>query len=307
MESMEVSMEVQTLAGTVEPQFLGSQLPFKLSKDEKKDIKAAVSRASSQHPLLIACGVHELYMPSLYKAVLIEFCATVVFVYFHIAIVNAGISNGSSYPPTAIAFLHALLIPVLILSFGRSSGAHFNSLVTISAVATKHMPVVRGILYVAAQILGAFIGGMCMVVSLSQSQAESSNLGGCNPGSKSGAQALCIEFFTCLLMLIPTYGTAFNEKQRAVYGAVLPPVFIGATIFVMVYSVASLGDPPFTPGGFPNMCLGISLAYSTIVPWNQAFIKMWVYWVGPILAVTVNAVLYGIAPPHHDADDDKEE
>ena len=286
--------------------FTGSQLPYKLSAYEKVEIKDARTKASHYSQFLQFMGVHELFLPSLYRAVLIELCASAVFVYFHIAIVISAANNGSAYPPEAIALLHALLLPVLILSFGRSSGAHLNSLVSMSAVATRHMPVIRGLLYIIVQILGSFFGALAMTASVPESLAESVGLGGCNPGSLSSGQVLCIEFFACLIMLIPTYGTAFNEKQRAVYGSVLPPFFIGMALFVMLYSIAGLGSPPFTPGGFPNMCLGISMAYNTIVPYEDAFMKPWVYWVGPVIAVTVNAVLYGIAPPAHDEDDDEE-
>jgi glycerol uptake facilitator-like aquaporin len=282
--------------------FQGSLVPLDEDEREKAEFKATLDYFQGSS-FLRALGFQELYLRTLYKACLIEFVGTAVFVYFHIAIILAGTINGSSYPPTAIAFLHTILLTVLILSFGRSSGAHFNSLISMSAIATRHMSFLRGLLYVCAQILGAIVGAMCMVRSINPSVAKSINLGGCHPGDKTAAQALVIEFFTSMLLLIPTYGVAFNEKQRAVYGPILPPFIIAAQVFVMIYSISALGEPPFTPGGFPNMCLGISIAYSDIVPTSEAFKMPWVYWLGAILAITINSILYGVAPPCHDEDE----
>jgi hypothetical protein len=135
--------------------------------------------------------------------------------------------------------------------------------------------------------------------SLPLNVAESSGLGGCDTGALTGGQALAVEFFTCMFMLIPTYGTAFNEKQRDAYG-LLVPFIIGGALFVMLYAISAIGAPPFTPGGFPNMCLGIGLAKNTFMPAEEAFKKPWVYWVGSLLALTVNGILYGVAPPFHD-------
>ena len=58
-------------------------------------------------------------------------------------------------------------------------------------------------------------------------------------------------------MLIVAYGTAFNEKQREIYGPVFPPILIGVMLGLMLYGTAGLGSPPFTGGcAFPTMTTG---------------------------------------------------
>jgi len=57
----------------------------------------------------------------------------------------------SHYSPTSLQ-------PVLILTFGPISGAHFNPVVTISDAAQGGISWCKAGAYIAAQILGAFIG-----------------------------------------------------------------------------------------------------------------------------------------------------
>eukprot|EP01038_Epipyxis_sp_PR26KG_P014808 gene14808-19894_t len=287
--------------GTVQIQIMNGRLiPYLPSKGEIKSIRRAVDNAKHfKIPIeyLNTFGVYELFLPTLYKAVLIEFVGTATFVYIHIAIVLT--SQNFSYPPVAIAILHAIMVCFFILQFAMSSGGHMNSLLTISTVFTGHTPLVRGVLYVLVQVLGAYLGAQVMRGSITEDSINTIGFGGCNSGDLSGRQALAIEFVFSLTILYIAYGTALNLKQREIFGPVLPPIFIGITVGLVIFSSSALSTPPFTgAGGNPSMCQGIAWAARSV---RNASVprKQWVYWVGPILASIANGLLYCFAPPHH--------
>lgn len=183
-----------------------------------------------------------------------------------------------------------------------SSGAHFNSMITMASILTGHIPLVRGVLYIMVQIFGAATGAQIMRQSIADAAVVATHLGGCSIGTLEPKQALAIEFFFSLALLYPVYGTAFNLRQREIYGPMLPPIFIGITLGLVIFASASLSPPPFTGAGVnPSMCLGTAWAYSrsSLTGSSDTLNYQWIYWVGPALACIVNAALYGFAPPHH--------
>ncbi len=62
------------------------------------------------------------------------------------------------YLPVIAPLLIGSVVMVLVYLFGGVSGAHFNPSVTLAMVAYRRMPWKQGLVYLIAQILGAFIG-----------------------------------------------------------------------------------------------------------------------------------------------------
>lgn len=264
--------------------------------------QAALENISSLPDVFGTIGFQEIYLKSLYRALLVEYVATASFVYVHIAIVAA--SMHYVYPPLQIGIAHAFLLTLFIYQFAMSSGAHLNSLVTIASIITGHIPLVRGLMYIGVQIFGGITGASIMYQSVDIVTIETIMLGGCRMGSLEAKQALAIEFIFCLVMLFPIYGMAFNLRQREIFGPVIPPIFIGFMLGIIIYASSSLAAPPFTGAGVnPSMCLGIAWAYSRthLAGSSDALTHQWVYWLGPVLASLVNGALYSSAPPYHDA------
>lgn len=213
------------------PAMKATLIPYSSTEEELETERHAVELASSSLPsILVAIGGHELFMLSLYRAVIVELIGTASFMYVHIAIVLA--AQNYSYPPWPIAVAHGVLLTVFILQFAMSSGAHFNSMITISSVFTGHMPLVRGILYVVVQVIGAIVGSEIMRRTISPSTAKSIDMGTCSTGDFSGGQALALEIMFNMIMLYTVYGTAYNLGQREIYGPILPPFIIGAVVSI---------------------------------------------------------------------------
>lgn len=224
-----------------------------------------------------------------------------VFTYAHVAIISASLSY--TYPPLLIAIFHGFLIALFIVQFAASSGAHFNSLITFATITTGHTTFVRGMCYIPSQMLGAFIGALCMKTSMVKAQALAIGLGSCNLGdSLDVGQGLMIEVFFSFLLLFASYGLAFNAKQREIYGPILAPIFVGVMLALVIFSSASLAPPPFTGAGAnPSLCFGTAAALSLYeeIGNSEGFKHHWIYWVGPGISALIHAGLYLVAPPHH--------
>jgi glycerol uptake facilitator-like aquaporin len=294
-------MEVEDNADEPRPTaFHASYIRYEPNEETKQEDKRASGRVVHFPQLLKRLGVKELCLPSMWKACLIEAFGMGVFTYAHVAIVSAGLTY--SYPPLLIGIFHGFLLALFILQFAASSGAHFNSLITFATVTTGHTPFFRGLFYIPSQILGAFIGALCMKASINKEVGITLRLASCNLGDLDVGQGLMIEVFFSFLILFASYGIAFNARQRGIYGPVFVPLFIGLVLCLVIFSSASLAPPPFTGAGAnPSLCFGCTAALSLYeeIGRTLAFENHWVYWVGPGIAAIIHAILYLVAPPHH--------
>lgn len=104
--------------------------------------------------------------------------------------------------------------------------------------------------------------------------------------------------------MFPVYGTAFNPRQREIFGPIFPPILIGITIAILIYIGPSLGSFPFTGAGMnPSACSGIALSLANIPGTDDGaiFRHHSVYWVAPIVVSLLHAPLYALMPPHHES------
>lgn len=90
------------------------------------------------------------------KAVLAEFLATLIFVFF-------GLGSALNWPqdqPSVlqIAMAFGLAIGTLVQALGHVSGAHINPAVTVACLVGCNVSFLRAAFYVAAQLLGGVAG-----------------------------------------------------------------------------------------------------------------------------------------------------
>ena len=290
------SDSIVTRRSTLVKSLSSSLIPYKQTKEEENALRNAQESWSHLPQIYTAAGIYELSTMSLYRGLAIEFLGSIVFCFVHIAIVLA--SQSYTYPPFAIGVGHFLLLSFFILQFAASSGAHFNGFITFSCMLTGHISIVKGFFYIMAQLFGYMLGASFMEKAINKDTADSVGLGGCNPNPLNFNEALVVEFIFCLFLIFPVYGTAFNKRQREIYGPIMPPFIIGATLGLLIFSSAALAPPPFTgAGGNPTLCVGIYLAHNSDIENPR---KQWVYILGPILASIFNGLLYYFAPPHHE-------
>src|SRR5438270_9404153 len=128
---------------------------------------------ASAFDMALSADEHFLYtrrescsrMPPIGKALIAEGIGAFALSFVGVMAISAadlagatGIANLAS-----IGLAHGLTIGVMIAALGAISGGHFNPAVTFGFVVTGHMPVVTGVMYWVAQLVGAAIAGFLNV------------------------------------------------------------------------------------------------------------------------------------------------
>lgn len=169
---------------------------------------------------------------------------------------------------------------VLVLVLGRLSGGHINPIVTVGLMATRQMPVLRGVGYLIAQTLGAMLA---LVVATKFVE------GTMNPMTGEDMKAFAVTalqgdwkpFFAEMLAgLLFSFGvaSAVMGKKEGFEAAFT----IGGALFIALV-VAALGSSAIVN---PAVALGLS-AYDTGNLWTIG-----VYLVAPLLGGVAGMWLY---------------
>ncbi|KAG8222865.1 hypothetical protein J437_LFUL003510 [Ladona fulva] len=236
-------------------------------------------RRSTKMPVLKEClGLGEFTRKGyskLLKAFIAEFLGTMFLNFFGCASTIAwSEDNGPSV--VQIAFAFGLAAAGVIQAIGHVSGGHINPAVTISMMLTSNITVLRALLYVIAQCLGA-IAGSGILRALTPENVGG-NLGTTIPESRlAPVQAAGMEFFLGFILLLVVFGVC-DPLRNLSHNA---PIAIGFAILV-----GHLAAVPFT-GSSMNPARSLGSAVISGV-WDNH----WVYWLGPILGGTVAGLIY---------------
>ena len=223
-------------------------------------------------------SVGDLKDRGVWQAALAEFIAVLLFVFLGAgAVVAIGMLGGGAMTVerlTAIALAHGLGIAVLVAATARVSGGHINPAVTIAAVVTRKMGLVKGAVYVVAQLLGAAVGAFLLAAVIPlESQG---GLGGHALNVALGP-GLVIEMVLTFALVFVIFATAVDPKGPAH----LAPFAIGIMVMVDHF----IGVPLTGASMNPARSFGPALI-------TAEWADHWVYWVGPIVGAVVAAVLY---------------
>lgn len=192
-----------------------------------------------------------------------------------LSITNDVVIGGAGVPPLiSIAAAHGVTIAVMVAALGAVSGGHFNPAVTTGFVITGRMHPFTGLLYWAAQIVGAalaaylllFMAGVNVVQDGSPSVAENVGTG----------MAIIVEAVATFFLVLVVFGTAVDERApKSVF-----PFAIGLTIMVGILAIG-----PITGGALnPARAFGPAIA-------TGVFTNSWVYWVGPLIGGILGGAL----------------
>jgi len=165
--------------------------------------------------------------------------------------------------PFFVAAAAGLTVAMLVFVFANTSGAHFNPAVTISQWTTRRITTVRAILYVAAQLLGAFVAYYLYTYFVNNKLQ-----------SIGGEFTARIMFAEAAGALVLGFAWAAAVYQRFSIGTTAAVVGIGYMIAIVAASAASIGLVN------PALALGV---------------KAWVwgtYVAGPIIGAVVGFNLY---------------
>ncbi|XP_060576031.1 aquaporin-5-like isoform X2 [Ruditapes philippinarum] len=224
--------------------------------------------------------IKELKSWELWRSVLAEFIATLLFVF---------IGTMSTLPivPVVddwakiirIAFTFGLMIAVCIQMFGHVSGGHMNPAVSLAMAVAMEITPTRAILYTIAQCSGGTLGSLLLKGVTPTALHGNLGITSLNNEISEGQGLVCEIVFTFILVM-SIFGT--TDPNRALFGS--PALGIGFTV-----AVVHLAAIPFTGA---SMNPARSLASSAVSTGDNTFDNHWVYWVGPILGGAIAAIVY---------------
>jgi aquaporin-4 len=161
--------------------------------------------------------------------------------------------------------------------------AHINPSVTVALLVTRRTSVIRSLLYLVAQFLGAIVGaGLLLAVTASEYRTNRTWPGGCTVPAEyvSEGQAFGVEFFATFFFV---FVVACYDKVKSDMKSLAPPFIIGST-----YAAVILFSLPYT-GGSINTARSFGPAIVNVV-WRDH----WVYWFGPIIGGVCGGAVFDV-------------
>ncbi|XP_037422445.1 probable aquaporin PIP2-7 [Triticum dicoccoides] len=245
-------------------------------------------------PAVRALDTSELGTWSLYRALIGEFTASLILLYVSIATV-IGYRNQSSAADErctgvgylGVAWSFGATVSVLVSSTSGVSGGHINPAVTFALFMAGKVTLVRAVLYVAAQCLGAVVG-VGVVKGIMKHPYDDLG-GGANAvaGGYSLGAALGAETLGTFVLAYAVFSA--TDPKRTARDAFVP--LVAALPIGMAVFVVHLATIPITGTGInPARSLGAAVLYNQHETWKQH----WIFWVGPFTGAAMAAFYHKI-------------
>ncbi|KAG8387676.1 hypothetical protein BUALT_Bualt02G0046100 [Buddleja alternifolia] len=233
----------------------------------------------------------ELRQWSFYRALIAEFIATLLFLYVTVLTVigykvqsdtDHGGDQCGGVGILGIAWAFGGMIFILVYCTAGISGGHINPAVTFGLFLGRKVSLIRAVLYMVAQSLGA-ICGVGLVKAFQKSYYTRYGGGaneladGYNTGVGLGAEIIGT------FVLVYTVFSATDPKRNArdSHVPVLAPLPIGFAVFMV-----HLATIPITGTGInPARSLGAAVIYNKDKAWDDH----WIFWVGPFIGAAIAA------------------
>merc|ERR1712150_294386 len=196
---------------------------------------------------------------------------------------GSALNNGGDYVRIAMCF--GVTVATMAQSIGHISGCHINPAVTAGLLVGRKIGLIKAILYIVSQCIGAIIGtGLLKVFYPSTVTPDSPGYLGVTALAKgiNAGQGLGIEFFITFVLILVVFGSAADEHAAAATKG-SAPLAIGLSI-----TTCHLFAIPLTGSSMnPARSFG-----SAVIAHKWA--NHWVYWLGPILGGVCASIVYNL-------------
>jgi len=234
----------------------------------------------------------ELRKWSFYRAVIAEFTATLLFLYITVMTVIGYKSQTDPKSLTydacngvgilGIAWAFGGMIFILVYCTAGISGGHINPAVTFGLFLARKVSLVRAVMYMIAQCLGA-ICGVGFVKAFQKSYYIRYG-GGANEladGYSKGVGLAAEIIGTFVLVYTVFSATDPKRSARDSHVPVLAPLPIGFAVFMV-----HLATIPITGTGInPARSFGAAVIFNKEKAWDD----QWIFWVGPFIGAAIAA------------------
>jgi len=240
-------------------------------------------------------------MASLAKRAIAELVGTFLLVFFGTgaAIITLMISAGQEPATTfnigigvlgglgdwlAIGLAFGFAIMASIYALGSISGCHINPAVTIGLWAVKKFPSQDVLPYIIAQLIGASLASLTLVMALGMDAVTIGGLGATAPFPGVGYwQAIVVEAIGTFILVLTIMGVAVDRRATPGFAGLA----IGLTVAGVITTVGNITGASLNPARTFGPYLGDMLLGGSNL-WNYFPI----YVVGPIVGAVVAALLY---------------
>ena len=193
--------------------------------------------------------------------------------FFLVFTIGMTAASGAAAAPLAIG----AALMVMVYMGGHISGAHYNPAVTLAVWMRGALPKADVLPYMAAQLLGAVLAAIAVLVISGETFAPAPG-GGANAFQALLGEAL-VTFALALVVL--NVATAEATKGNSYYG-----LAIGFTVLAGAFAVG-----PFSGGAF-NPAVGIGPALVGTIAGGQSLADVWLYLVGPFAGAAAAARVF---------------
>ncbi|XP_057293299.1 aquaporin AQPAe.a-like [Hydractinia symbiolongicarpus] len=227
----------------------------------------------------IESGFDKIKSLEFWRAVAAEFVGCI---FFLLCVTSVALSWGNS--PASVSSNNVeigigigLAIASLAQAFGHVSGGHLNPAVSLGMIVGGRISIIKGLLYIVAQCIGAIIGAALTYGLTPKGRRESLGVTGLNKEISPG-QGFGLEFLFTFLLVFFVFSITDAKKKVEPYGTTL-----GIGIVITVCHVCLI---PYTSCGInPARSFGPAVVMNM---WDNH----WVYWAGPMVGGAAAAIIY---------------
>ncbi|KAG6522357.1 probable aquaporin PIP2-2 [Zingiber officinale] len=263
-----------------------------------KDIEGAEESAKdyTDPPPAPLIDTEELTKWSLYRAVIAEFIATLLFLYVTVLTVigykhqsdpglNSTDAGCNGVGVLGIAWAFGGMIFILVYCTAGISGGHINPAVTFGLFLARKVSLVRALLYIVAQCLGAICGvGLVKGFQRAFYVRYGGGANELNDGYSKGTGLAAEIIGTFVLVYTVFSATDPKRNARDSHVPVLAPLPIGFAVFMV-----HLATIPITGTGInPARSFGAAVIYNQDKAWDD----QWIFWVGPFIGAAIAAAYH---------------
>ncbi|KAB0802600.1 hypothetical protein PPYR_01854 [Photinus pyralis] len=213
---------------------------------------------------------------SIWKALLAEFVGNIILNYFGCAscmIIKPNVENPNL---VLIALTFGFSVFIAVQAIGHVSGGHINPAVTIAMLVTRNISLLKAILYIIVQCLGAIVGSGLLMASLPERYHDTA-MGVTNLSVPVG-NGIVVEIMLGFILVFTVFGVVDVNKHE------IKP--IAAFAIGVSVTIGHLATVDYTGASMnPARTFGASVI-------NNHWDDHWVYWVGPIIGGIIAGLLY---------------
>ena len=182
----------------------------------------------------------------LWRAVFCEFFGTFLMVFVGLANVIASESIAEIDNLLTPGLTFAAIILTMIHIIGPTSGCHINPSVTIAMMAIRRCAVIKGLLYILAQLVGAIAGAALLYGVAPRTWVDSQVLGTnkLHPDLNMG-QGLVVEIIGTMIMVLMVLVISDPDPKKDFEG--FPSLSAGFAVIACVYFMAPYSGCSLNP------------------------------------------------------------